>query len=109
MASAQCISLRVALDNEVDVHIYRKTGDLNLYLRGTNSLSSSWTCLDNFRLYYYGPLTLDDITAVKNIETQADTVTATSVYSLDGRLMGSGLHSLPAGVYIQNHKKIKKN
>lgn len=108
MASAAVHFTQGALDNEVTSYI-PETGDLNLYLRGTNSLSSSWTCLDNFRLYYYGPLTLDDITAVKNIETQADTVTATSVYSLDGRLMGSGLHSLPAGVYIQNHKKIKKN
>ncbi len=106
MASAAAHFAKGAYDNEVTAYI-SAAGNLSLYLRGENETGSSWTCFDNFRLYYYGPLTLDEITAVKEVGLSKDKKADNAVYNLSGQFVGTDLRSLPAGVYIQNHKAVK--
>lgn len=106
MASAAAHFANGAYDNEVVSYI-PADGDISLYLRGTNSNSSSWACFDNFRLYYYGPMTMDEITSAPSVMERHEAVPSTAVYSISGQYVGNDLKTLPAGIYIQNHRKIK--
>jgi len=107
MASAAAHFAKGDYDNELTVYI-PTNGDLSVILRGTNSNSSYWTCFDNFRLYYLGGATLDDITGVQTVVEHHTTDRMNTVYTVDGKATGKTLQQLPAGIYIQNNKKIVK-
>lgn len=56
-------------------------------------------------------LAVDDITVNESVNTavstiRTSTVADTTVYSLDGRVMGNDTTNLPSGIYIQGGKKI---
>lgn len=107
MAAAAAHFAAGSYDNEVQSYI-PTAGDLEIILRGANSESSYWTCFDNFRLYYYGPMTMDEIKATDVAPVvEVQTPKSTAVYTITGQYVGNSLQSLPAGIYIQNNKKIK--
>ncbi len=61
-----------------------------------------WTCFDNFRLYYYGGWSTDDVTPVEAIVADETDISTGKFYDLSGRQV-----SRPErGIYIQNGKKI---
>lgn len=107
MASAAAHFAKGEYDNEVTAYI-PSAGDVNVIMRGANGSGSYWTCLDNFRLYYLGGATLDDITAAPVVKEQTAEQADQMIYTIDGRAAGKSLQNLPAGIYIQNHKKIQK-
>lgn len=107
MASAAAHFAKGEYDNEVTAYI-PTAGDLSVIMRGANGSGSYWTCLDNFRLYYLGGATLDDITAAPVVVEQKAAQADGMIYTIDGRAAGKTLQQLPAGIYIQNHKKIQK-
>lgn len=107
MASAAAHFAKGEYDNELTAYI-PTTGDLSVIMRGANGGSSYWTCLDNFRLYYLGGATIDDITAAPIVKEKAAEQANGMIYTIDGRAAGKTLQLLPAGIYIQNHKKIQK-
>ncbi len=108
MASAAAHFAAGAYDNEMISYVPTE-GNLTLNLRGGNGDASFWTCYDNFRLYYLGAATLDDITAAPMIVENKKESVSTEVYTIDGKATGKTLQELPAGIYIQNHKKVVKN
>ncbi len=105
MASARAHFDAGYYDNEVTSYV-SSAGDLRVYLRGSNSTSSSWTIFDNFRLYYYGPLTMDEITAVENVQEQGPVTANGRIYNVNGQCVGTSLQQLPAGIYIVDGKKV---
>ncbi len=95
-------------DNEVTAYI-QNGGNITLVVNGTNTNSSNWTILDNFRLYFYGKMTKDEVTGIEGVmttpaERQYDNV----IYDLSGRNMGTSVEALAPGLYIQNGKKFVK-
>lgn len=106
MAGAAEYIAKGLYDNEVVSYI-PADGDISIYLRGTNSASNYWTLFDNFRLYYFGPLTMDELTGAPAIAEQANDKASDAIYNLSGQYMGNDVNSLPAGIYIKNHKAIR--
>ena len=72
-------------------------------------LSPRRKCIfDNFRLCYYGSLSVDEVNGVKAPIVERNDIPATGVYSLTGIKVADSMESakqLPAGVYIVNGKK----
>jgi hypothetical protein len=81
-----------------------KAADLKIGIRQTSSASSYWTIFDNFRLYYYGSMSIDDVTSVEQVVT--DGMAPTAVYNIFGQKVADSLEGLPAGLYISNGKKM---
>ncbi len=80
-------------------------GNLKLGIRQTTSASYYWTIMDNFRLYYYGSMPVDVVTAIDPVKTDA-TAPHTAVYNIYGQKVADTLEGLPAGLYIRDGKKI---
>ena len=78
--------------------------DVKVGLRGGSTASYDWSIFGNFRIYFYGAASIDDLTA---IATPATPVTGqpTTVYSLDGRRMQVARGSLQPGIYIIDGRK----
>ncbi len=94
-------------DNEVTAYV-DKAGDIKLYLRGNNSATYSWTIFDDFRLYYHGPVTKDEATAIKGVEVNPTEKRSNAIYDMTGRYLGTDATALPHGLYIINGKKVIK-
>ncbi len=85
---------------------------LKLGIKGTTSNDSYWTCFDNFRLYFYGNYTIDQVTGVESIQ-DANLNTQDgdgAVYDLSGRRiltpLSTSQSSLKKGLYIINGRKV---
>ena len=96
-------------ENEVVGAVLIKKGNLKVGIKSTKTASSYWTIFDNFRLYYYGSYTVDEVAAINDIMAD-DIVTPTrfsnKVYNLQGIQVGTSIDGLPAGLYIQNGNKV---
>ena len=83
-------------------------GDLRIYFKGDNNASSSWAICDNFRLYYYGGLTLEEIEErIAAAITVVDTDSApksSKIYNLQGQQVSKNTK----GIVIINGKKYLK-
>lgn len=75
---------------------------LKLGIKGTVSNTGYWTIFDNFRLYYYGGYTTDDVTPVDHIMAEPDMADNAPYYDLSGRRVQKPIR----GLYIQNGKKV---
>lgn len=78
-------------------------------LRCSSSNEYYWTCFDNFRLYYYGSLTKEQITSIQNLTPNAASAEEGVVYDLQGRKVldeGRKMKDLKPGIYIVNGKKV---
>ena len=79
-----------------------KAETMKLGIRCRNSSTGYWTVFDNFRLYYYGDYTIDDVvTPVGSIEV-APSIIKSPYYDLSGRKVSKPTR----GLYIVNGKKI---
>ena len=76
---------------------------LKIGIRSQRSGTSWWTCFDNFRLLYYGPFEVEDLSGIyigrPTMDNEADVW-----YTLDGRRVNG--EQLKRGIYIRNGKKI---
>lgn len=73
------------------------------YIPGAN-VKKSASQAKGFRFVFDG----DDTTAVESIEVPAATATSDIIYNLQGIAVGTDINALPAGVYIQGGKKVRK-
>lgn len=90
----------------------RRAQALTVGIRSESRGVKFWTVFDNFRLYYYGGMSKDDVEAgVENtvlLDTEK-TVWPCNVYSVTGkcvRMNATSLDGLPAGLYIVGGKKV---
>ena len=79
-----------------------KASTLKIGVRNTKSETSSWTCLDNFGLQFYGPY--DETTRINNVNDNLNLKPNEDIYDLSGRKIVNG--KWQKGVYINKGKKI---
>ena len=66
-----------------------------------NTSSGYWSIFTNFRLYYYGSYSKEDITAIANVAVDSD-ATSDTYFDLSGR----AVKTPSRGIYIRNGKKV---
>jgi hypothetical protein len=106
MQSASAYFKRGLYENRVLAAVDTNGGSLRVGIKSTSMPSSYWAIFDNFRLYYYGTMTADDVTAVKALHPSSFTPHSSQVYDLQGRKLNS---QLKKGIYIINGKKVVIN
>ncbi|MBQ0056365.1 MAG: hypothetical protein KBT20_01800 [Bacteroidales bacterium] len=108
MASAAAYFAEGLYDNTAQYYLADK-GDLKIgFIASNNTGTSFWTCFTNFRLGYFGPLTLDEISDALSIDQTIDSCisdAALSIYNLSGHRMTGDVTTLPSGIYVINGKK----
>jgi len=104
MASSAAHFAKGYYDNSLVFNLSAPT-NLKVGLRQTTSASYYWTIFDNFRLYYYGSMSVDTVTGVDCIEADG-TSSRSVVYNIYGQKVADSLHGLPRGLYIYNGKKV---
>lgn len=103
MQSADAYFKKGIYENSVVAAVTSDGGSLKVGVKSTSMPSSYWAIFDNFRLYYYGSKSVDEVTAVPAIQ-HSELITTNSVYDLQGRKVSeSGIRK---GIYIVNGKKM---
>ena len=81
------------------------TATMKLGIKSVKSDASYWTCFDNFRLYFYGNYTQEELTGIQTIDNEGmKNGENEKVYDLTGRRIDNS--QLRKGVYIVNGKKV---
>ena len=103
MASSATYFTKGYYENSLLFNLTKAT-DLKIGIRQTTSASYYWTIFDNFRLYYYGSMSIDDVTSIEQVVTEGAAPAA--VYNICGQKVSDSLEGLPSGLYICTGKKI---
>ena len=102
MQSANAYFQRGFYENKVLTAVATDGGSLKVGVKSTNMSSGYWVIFDNFRLFYYGGLSADEVTAIKTLHPSPNTQHPTPIYDLQGRRVTNPTN----GLYIVNGKKI---
>lgn len=97
-------------DNRVTTTVTTGGQSLRVGLSIVSAPSSYWCIFDNFRLYFFGRMTKEEVTAIESPAINSIPASG-KVFTLDGRLVGQGedcIRNLPHGIYIINGKKMVK-
>ena len=105
--------LRQLYENSVMTELKAK-GNLKIGLRNSSAASNYWTIFDNFRLYYYGSLSPEEVAGIEQPIIRPNTpealfATPADVYSITGicvRKQATSLDGLPRGFYIVKGRKV---
>lgn len=105
--------LRKLYENSVMVELKSK-GSLKVGLRNSSAASNYWTIFDNFRLYYYGGLSPEEVASIELPAVQPQTqeplfATPADVYNIIGvcvRKQATSLEGLPRGFYLIKGRKV---
>ncbi len=100
MTNASSFFRKAMFENEVQVTT-TIPATMKLGVKCPAVSTNYWTCIDNFRLYYYGGEGKETETAVEGIV--ADAASEAPVYDLSGRRVAQPA----AGLYIQSGRKIR--
>ena len=110
MASAEAYLKLTSYENEVATSLTESDSDLKIGIKCTSAGSGYWSVFDNFRLYYYGTIAPETVTAIDRIEADesadAGNDNSAEVYNLHGQRVGNSLNGLPRGIYIVNKRKV---
>ncbi len=101
MQSASAYFERGLYDNRV-LGTVGTDGSLKVGVKSTNMATAYWVIFDNFRLYYYGSATADEVTGVEGVAMESQQTRKETVYDLQGRRVANPQR----GLYIVNGKKI---
>ena len=96
-------------ENSLTTQVGMDGGQLKMGIRSTSMQSYYWCIFDNFRLFYFGSLTPNEVDGIITPIITYETATKQGIYSLDGQKLrdkASQLRELPAGIYIINGKKV---
>lgn len=96
--------------NSVTTTVDKNGQSLRMGLSVVSAPSNYWCIFDNFKLYFFGRMSKEEVTAIKtpaiHVAPRQD-----KIFTLDGRLVGQngqGIGNLPNGIYIINGKKTVK-
>ena len=95
-------------ENRVTSSVPHDGGQLKMGIRCSTVDSYYWCIFDNFRLCYFGSLSIDEVNGVKAPIVEQNDLHATGVYSLMGVKVADSMEeatTLSPGVYIVNGKK----
>lgn len=113
MQATSAYFLRGLYENSVMMELANK-GSLKIGIKNTSSATNYWTIFDNFRLYYYGSLSPEEIAGIDQPvinpnAPEALFATPADIYDITGicvRKQATGLEGLPKGFYIVKGKKV---
>ena len=103
MQSADAYFKKGIYENRVVAAVTSDDGLLKVGVKSTSMPSNYWAIFDNFRLYYYGSKSVDEVTAVPAFQ-HPELITTNSVYDLQGRKVSEP--GIRKGIYIVNGKKM---
>ena len=103
MQSADAYFKKGIYENRVVAAVTSDDGLLKVGVKSTSMPSNYWAIFDNFRFYYYGSKSVDEVTAVPAVQ-HSEIITANSVYDLQGRKVSEP--GIRKGIYIVNGKKM---
>ena len=103
MQSADAYFKKGIYENRVVAAVTSDDGLLKVGVKSTSMPSNYWVIFDNFRLYYYGSKSVDEVTAVPAVQ-HPELITTNSVYDLQGRKVSEP--GIRKGIYIVNGKKM---
>lgn len=97
-------------DNEVNTSVSRDGANLKIGIRCSSAGSKYWSIFDNFRLYYFGSMSLDEVNSIQPTSQDRLSVGANSpVYNLSGQKVATAgtlrTADLHKGIYILNGRK----
>lgn len=95
-------------ENRVTSSVPHDGGQLKMGIRCSTMNSYYWCIFDNFRLCYYGSLSIDEVNGISTPIVERNEISATGVYTLTGVKVADNLEDAPSlspGVYIINGKK----
>lgn len=87
-------------ENEV-IATTKTSATMKVGIKTNVATAGTWTCFDNFRLFYYGNVSEEVITGISDITPNS---ASDNVYDLSGRRV-AGLPQTK-GIYIKNGKKL---
>ena len=102
MQSADAYFKKAIYENRVVAAVTSDGGSLKVGVKSTSMPSNYWAIFDNFRLYFYGSKSMEEVTVVPAIQNSG-LRTPNSIYDLQGRKVNS---QLKKGLYIVNGKKM---
>lgn len=93
-------------ENELTTTVSRDGGSMKLGIRCSSYESKYWSIFDNFRVYFFGSLSADEVTDIENVQLSNSQLAkdADAWYSLDGRrLVGK---PTKRGIYLHRGVKV---
>ena len=105
ISSAVAYFAKGTYDNELLFNL-EKTTDLKVGVRQNTANSLYWTMVDNFRLYSYGSMSVNDVTAIESMMADQHATLTDDIYTIQGFKVNHNINTLPKGVYIINGKKV---
>ena len=102
MLAAAAYFQKGCYENRVLGLVDTDNGSLKVGVKSTSMPSSYWAIFDNFRLYFYGSKSIDDVTAIEGMRADGSEEMRNGVYDLQGRKVIEP----SKGVYIVNGKKV---
>ncbi len=95
-------------ENRITSSVPHDGGQLKMGIRSSTMNSYYWCIFDDFRLCYFGSLSIDEVNGIQTPIVEHADLPATGVYSLTGVKQSDSaddISHLPAGIYIINGKK----
>ena len=102
MQSANAYFQKGFYENRVLGEVASDNGSLKVGVKSTSMPSAYWVIFDNFRLYFYGKMSADVVTAIREIGSGTNRQTKNEVFDLQGRKVMNPTK----GLYIVNGKKV---
>ena len=104
MQSASAYFQKGLYENHVLGSVATNGGSLKVGLKSTSMPTSYWAIFDNFRLYYYGSKTAEEVTTGidASLMNREERIVNSAVYDLQGRVVKNPTK----GLYIVNGKKV---
>ena len=103
MEAVSAYFARGLYENEVTAEL-AESGNLRLGIRCSSSSDSYWSIFDNFRLYFFGKKSAEEVTGIDAIENGQSVMGNGVFYDLQGRqVMGKPTQR---GIYIFGGKKV---
>ena len=101
MEAASAYFERGLYENRVLTTVANNGGQLKLWIKCQGMQSGYWVIFDNFRLYFYGGVSIDDVTSVGAVKEEPAVIDNT-YYDLQGRRVDTPRK----GLYLLNGKKV---
>ena len=108
MEAASIYFAKGLYDNSAVTTLATDGASLKVGISCSSMPSSYWCIFDDFRLYFYGSISKDIVTDIKQIAGEQQK-TVHDIYTLDGRLVrrhATTMEGLEKGIYIIGKKKV---
>lgn len=105
MQSASAYFAKKLYENRLATELTTSNASLKMGIRSSNMGTSYWAIFNNFRLYFYGKMSIETL-GIETLNPESATQQGRKgIYTLDGRRMNSDAQ-LRSGLYIIDGRKV---